>query len=611
MCGIIGYIGSNNDPGVGLEALKRLEYRGYDSAGMAYYDTASKKINSERAVGRVSFLEEKMNASSPEGSPFIFHTRWATHGAPTEANAHPHSDCTGAFYIVHNGIIENYQELKSWLKEQGGHKFKSETDTEILAHLIEFHYNGDLLEAVQKSLNMVVGTYGIAVISSHAPSELVAARLGSPLLVGVGEDGYFLASDPAGVIAHTKQVVYLEDGDIVKLASDNMQIMSQETLKEPKIEELEWDLEEAQKGGYEHFMLKEIMEQPETIRATMRGRLLPDEGNVKLGGLENVAEQLKDIERIHIIACGTAYYAGMTGKYMLEEYAGIPTEVDIGSEFRYRKSILDKEKTAALFISQSGETADTIAPLKEVKNKGVLTLGIVNVVGSTIAREVDAGIYNHAGPEIGVASTKAFTSQLTALAMLSVFLGRQRGLSHSEGVEIVEEIEKLPEIIKGVLESAQDIKKLAQNYKDTQNMLYLGRKYNYPVALEGALKIKEISYIHAEGYAGGEMKHGPIALIDENFPTVALMPEDSVFEKMASNIEELKARKGTVIAVATEGSSEAKRLADDIMYVPESFEMLSPIVNVIPMQLFAYYVGVARGHNVDKPRNLAKSVTVE
>ncbi|MEX0877379.1 MAG: glutamine--fructose-6-phosphate transaminase (isomerizing) [Candidatus Spechtbacterales bacterium] len=613
MCGIIGYIGKQSDPRVGLEALKRLEYRGYDSAGMAYYDPGTKKISSEKAVGRVSLLEEKLGARKLVGAPFIFHTRWATHGVPSKKNAHPHVDCTGDFYIVHNGIVENYRELKQWLNEQdsGTHEFKSETDTEVLAHLVEYFYKENLLEAVQQTLNMVRGTYGIAVISSRAPDELVAARLGSPLLIGVGQDGYFVSSDPSGVLAHTKQVVYLEDNEIVKLTSSDMKVLSKDTVKLPKVEEIEWDLEEAQKGGYEHFMLKETMEQPESIESTFRGRLVPDEGNVKLGGLELVADKLKDIKKIHIVACGTAYYAGMIGKYMLEEYAGIPVEVDLGSEFRYRKPILNKKQTAFLCISQSGETADTLASLKEAKMKGVLTLGIVNVVGSTIARETDAGIYNHAGPEIGVASTKAFTSQLTALALLTVFLGRQRNMSLTAGKEITEEIKKLPKLVKEILDDADKIKKLAQKYKGYPNMFYLGRKYNYPVAMEGALKIKEVSYMHAESYAGGEMKHGPIALIDKNFPTFAIMPRDSVFEKMMSNMEEIKARSGPIIIMTTKGNNSANSLTEDLVYIPETIEMLSPILSVIPLQLFAYHVGVMRGLNVDKPRNLAKSVTVE
>lgn len=617
MCGIIGYIGKNNDPKVGLEALKRLEYRGYDSAGTAFYNSKTKKITSMRAVGKVAELENKLKKINPQGVPFIFHTRWATHGAPTLKNAHPHTDCTGQFFLIHNGIIENHNELKQWLQSQSykkakqKHVFKSDTDTEVLVHLIEYFFDGDLLKAVQKALNKVVGTYGIAVISSQAPNELIVARLGSPLLVGVGKDGYFVSSDPAGILDHTKKVVYLKEGEIVKLTPDSMQLFTQNKVaKEYRVEEIEWELEEAQKGGYDHFMLKEIIEQPNSIKETMRGRLLSKDGNVKLGGLELIKDELAKVKKLHIIACGTAYYGALVGKYMIEEYAGIPCDVDLGSEFRYRKPIFEKG-SAALFISQSGETADTIAPLREAKNKSVLTLGIVNVVGSTIARDTDAGIYNHAGPEIGVASTKAFTSQLTVLAMLTVFLGRQRSMSLTMGRRITEELEKLPAFVEKILKDTDTIKKLAKKYKNAQNMFYLGRKYNYPIALEGALKLKEISYVHAEGYGGGEMKHGPIALIDKNFPTFNIMPKDSVYEKMVSNVEEIKARGGPIIALTTKGNKDIAKLTNDVVYIPKTLEMLTPVLSVIPLQLFAYYIGVMRGHDVDKPRNLAKSVTVE
>ncbi|MDX1535540.1 MAG: glutamine--fructose-6-phosphate transaminase (isomerizing) [Candidatus Spechtbacterales bacterium] len=611
MCGIIGYIGDRTDPKIGLDALKRLEYRGYDSAGCAVYDPKEKDILSERAVGKVSELDKKLNKAKLSGSPFIFHTRWATHGAPSENNAHPHFDCNKEFYIAHNGIIENYQDLKDKLKKYG-HKFTSDTDTEVLAHLIEYLYDGDLLQAVQKTLSMVVGTYGIVVISKKSPNELITARLGSPLLIGVGDGEYFISSDPAGVLEHTKKVVYMEDGEIARLKPDSMELISQDKkAKKPVIEEIQWDVEEAQKGGYPHFMIKEIMEQPKSVSDTLAGRLVLEEGNAKLGGLESVADRLRDIKKIHIVACGTAYYAGLVGKYMIEDIAKIPVEVDVGSEFRYRDPVLDRKTDAFLCISQSGETADTLAPLKEAKRKGLLTLGIVNVVGSTIAREVDAGIYNHAGPEIGVASTKAFTSQLTALGLTAIFLARQRDMSQEEGRKIVEEMEKLPRYINKILKNTKKIEKVAKKYHKADNMLYLGRKYNNPIALEGALKLKEISYIHAEGYAGGEMKHGPIALIDKDFPTFAVMPRDSIYEKMLSNIEEIKARSGPIIAVTTEGNKDIKRLTKDVIYIPDVPEFISPIVSVIPLQIFAYHVGIMRGHNVDKPRNLAKSVTVE
>lgn len=613
MCGIIGYIGKHTDTRIGLEALKRLEYRGYDSAGMACYNSDSKKILSYKAVGRISKLEESLKKNKPQGSPFIFHTRWATHGAPTLKNAHPHTEDTKSFYVVHNGIIENYQELRKFLVSRG-HKFSTDTDTEVLPHLIKYFFRGDLLEATQKALHKVRGTYGIAVMSSKAPNELIAARLGSPLLVGVGDGEYFISSDPAGILEYTDKVVYLREGEIVQLTPSSMKIYTQDkVVRRANIEHIEWTLEEAQKGGYKDFMLKEIMEQPHSILDSIRGRLIPHEGNIRLGGLEDkeIQVRLKDIEKIHIIACGTAYYAGLVGKYMLEEYAGIPVEVTIGSEFRYKKPILNKKTTAVLVVSQSGETADTIASLREAKQKGVLTLGIVNVAGSTITRETDAGIHLHSGPEIGVASTKAFTSQLATLALLTIFLGRQRDMSATMGRRLVGELEKIPQLIESVLKQKDAIKKIAQKYKNSTNMLFVGRKYNYPIALEGALKVKEVSYLNAQGYPAGEMKHGPIAMVDKKFPIFAIMPTDSVYEKMVSNVEEIKARGGPIIALTTRGNKKIDYLTKDIIYIPKTLEMLTPILSVIPLQLFAYYVGVLRGHDVDKPRNLAKSVTVE
>ncbi|MEX0916778.1 MAG: glutamine--fructose-6-phosphate transaminase (isomerizing) [Candidatus Spechtbacterales bacterium] len=610
MCGIIGYIGKRRSLSDGVEALKQLEYRGYDSAGCSYVDASAQGVSRFREAGRVATLEAKL-PKNIEVTSFIFHTRWATHGAPTRENAHPHSDCKGEFYVAHNGIIENYDELTKWLKKHG-HTFSSQTDTEVLPHLIEHFYKGDLLEAVQKALRKVVGTYGIVVLSSRHEGELVAARLGSPLLVGIAKNGYFVASDPAGVLAHTKKVVYLNDGELVLLTPDKMRVVTLDNKrKKARVEELEWELEQAQKEGYAHFMLKEIMEQPRSLKNTIRGRLLPKEGNVRLGGLDPVRERLRSIERIHIVACGTASYAGLVGAYMLEEYAGIPTQVTIGSEFRYKKPLLD-EKTAVLVISQSGETADTLAAVREAKNKGAVTLGIVNVVGSTVAREVDAGIYNHAGPEIGVASTKAFTSQLAVLILLTVFLGRQRDMSLTMGARIIKELAAIPALMEKILDEQRvGIAKIARKYKNSSHMMFLGRKYNYPMALEGALKLKEISYIHAEGYPGGELKHGPIALIDENLPTFAIMPKDSVYEKMVSNSEEVKARKGPLVLLTTEGNRAAKSLSKDVVAIPKTLELLTPLLVALPLQLFAYYVGVARGLDVDKPRNLAKSVTVE
>jgi len=610
MCGIVGYIGNRNDIRIGLEALKRLEYRGYDSAGMAVYNPEKKEIFSIKAVGRVANLEKKLSKNDLKGTPFLFYTRWATHGEVTEANCHPHSDCQKNIYLIHNGIIENYRTLKEKLVQKG-HRFVSETDTEILSHLIEHFFQGNLEEAVRKALNFVKGTYALAIISKRDPGKLVLAKNSAPLLIGLGDKEYIAASDPSAVITQTKKVIYLDDGEIAVLTPDGFSITDfKENKKEKQVEEIEWDLQEAQKGGYPHFMLKEIMEQPESIGNSLRGRLIVESGLAKLGGLESVINKLKGIERLNIVACGTAFHAGLVGEYMLEEYAGIPCDVDFASEFRYRKPILDK-KTATLFISQSGETADTLAALKEVKRKGGLTLGIVNVVGSTVARESEAGIYNHIGPEIGVASTKAFTSQLAILSLLTLFLARQREMSLVLGQRIVKELKEIPEKIKKILSQTSEIEKLAERYKNSENFLFLGRKYNFPIALEGALKLKEISYCHAEGYGAGEMKHGPIALIDENFPTIAICPSDSVYEKMISNIQEIKARKGKIIAVATEGNEDIKKMVDNVIYIPKALEMLTPILSVIPLQLFAYYMGTHRGCDVDKPRNLAKSVTVE
>jgi glucosamine--fructose-6-phosphate aminotransferase (isomerizing) len=604
MCGIVGYIGKNNDPRVGLEALKRLEYRGYDSAGMAVFNPEKREISSLKSVGKISSLEDKFSHTSITGSPFILHTRWATTGSVTEENAHPHSDCQGNIWLAHNGIIENYKELKEKLIKKG-HKFTSETDTEVIAHLIENFFQGNLEEATRKALRELKGTYGLVIIARDDPQKIVVAKLSSPLIIGVNGDEYIVASDPTAIIPYTKKIINLDDNEIATLSPQNFFI-----VKEKEPEDLELEIEEVQKGSYPHFMLKEIVEQPESLEDSQRGRIIQEEGMVKLGGLESVKEELRKIQRLIIVACGTAYHAGLVGEYMLEEYAGIPVEVDFASEFRYRKPILDKH-TAVLAVSQSGETADTLAAIKEAKEKGAMTLGIVNVVGSTVSRETDAGIYNHAGPEVGVASTKAFTSQLEILALLTVLLGRQRDMALVMGQRIAKELLNIPELVKKVLEKNAQVKELAEKYKDFQNFLFIGRKYNYPIALEGALKLKEISYIHAEGYGAGEMKHGSIALIEENFPTFAICPSDSVYKKMISNIEEVKTRNGPVIAIATEGNESIKNLVQDVIYIPKTLEMLTPILSVIPLQLFAYHVGVLRGYDVDKPRNLAKSVTVE
>jgi len=611
MCGIVGYVGKKNVESVLLEGLKRLEYRGYDSSGIAEIDGSKLKI--AKSVGRIVNLEEKLKAGKAGNNQLttgICHTRWATHGEPTELNAHPHVSCDGKIALVHNGIIENYQELKKELLQKK-HKFVSDTDTEVLTHLVEELYCGDLLCAVQNALAKVTGTYGIAVIHADEPGRIIAARKGSPLILGVGEGENFVASDVSAILGHTKQVVYLNDGEIADVHMNSFEVIDGENNKLAcKVSEIEWTLEESEKGGHDHYMLKEILEQPEVIRNSMRGRILLEEGDVRLGGLEEVKDRLREIERIIIIACGTARYAGMVGEYMLEEYAGIPVEVEYASEFRYRKPLIDS-KTAVIAVSQSGETADTLAAIREAKKKGALTLGIVNAVGSTIARETDAGVYNHAGPEIAVASTKAFTSQLTVLALITVLLGRQRDMSEVTGRRILEELEALPDKVEKVLKNKDNIKKLAEKYKDYDHFMYLGRKYCFPLAEEGALKLKEISYIHAEGYASGEMKHGPIALIDPDFPTFAVIPKDSVFEKGISNLMEIKARSGKIIALTTEGADEVKDVSGDILYIPKTLEMLTPLLAVGPLQLFAYYVAVSKKLDVDKPRNLAKSVTVE
>lgn len=606
MCGIVGYIGKNQDIRMGLEALRRLEYRGYDSAGAAWYNSEKKEISYIKKIGKIDNLEKAIEESKLNlvGNPFILHTRWATHGNVTDQNAHPHFDCKKEVFLVHNGIIENYRELKEVLIKEG-HKFNSECDTEVLAHLIENNFQGNLEEAVRKTLRMVRGTYGMAVIAKNDPQKMVAARLSSPLLLGVNNDEILVASDPSAVITHTRQVVHLDDNEIAVVSPNDFHI-----LKEKPLVQIDWSPEDVQKGGYKHFMLKEIMEEPEAVENATRGRLMPDEGQVRLGGLNQISEKLKEIDKLVFTACGTASFAARIGEYMMEEYAGIRSKVDIGSEFRYRKPVLDKQ-TLGIFISQSGETADNLACLKEMKQKGILTIGITNVVGSTQSRESDAGIYTRSGPEISVASTKAFLGQLATLAMLTVCLGRKKDMAMVMGQRIVSELAKIPDLAREVLKSAPEIEKIAQKYKDYSNFWFIGRKYNYPVALEGALKLKEVAYVHAEGTAGGELKHGPLALIDENFPTVAICPSDSVYEKMISNIQEIKARNGKVLAIATEGNEDIKKIVDDVIYIPKTLEMLTPLLSVIPLHLFAYYVALALGRDVDKPRNLAKSCTVE
>lgn len=628
MCGIVGYIGKQKAAPILIEGLKRLEYRGYDSAGIAVQVQNSQpkadppmaeklKVKSDceiinfKAVGKVVNLEGKINGKDIDGTIGIAHTRWATHGKPCDKNCHPHSDCEGNIFLAHNGIVENYQELKEKLIKKG-HKFSSETDTEVIAHLIEeFNRELDFKTSVLETLRMIKGTYGLAIINKKEPNKIIAARLGSPLVLGLGEGEYILASDVSAIVRHTNQVIFLEDGEVAIIEPENYEIINlkNKSLKKD-VAKLDWSIEKAEKQGFDHFMLKEIFEQPDAISDAVRGRIIAVEGMAKLGGLRDVSEKLREIERIIIVSCGTSYHAGLVGEYMLEEYAGIPVEVEYASEFRYRKPLLDK-KTVVIAISQSGETADTLAAIREAQNKGAMTLGIVNAVGSTIARETEAGVYNHAGPEIGVASTKAFTSQLSILALLTLFLGRQRDMSLITGKRIAAEINKIPRLIENILKQTKEIKKIAKKYAKYQDLLYLGRKYNFPIALEGALKIKEISYVHAEGYPSGEMKHGTIALIDKNFPSVFICPKDSVYDKNISGMQEIKARGGKIIAIATEGDKAISKIADDVIYIPKTLEMLTPLLSVIPLQLFAYYVGVMRGLDIDKPRNLAKSVTVE
>jgi glutamine---fructose-6-phosphate transaminase (isomerizing) len=608
MCGIIGYIGKENATPLLLEGLRRESYRGYDSSGIVVFEKETARY--VRTVGKLEKLEEVIAQDPFSGTAGLGHNRWATHGGVTQENAHPHTDCKDNFFLVHNGIIENYALLREKL-EQKGHRFTSQTDTEVLPHLIEHFFKGNLEQAVREALRRVRGAYGIAVIAKQDPGKIVVAKLSSPLVLSVNGAGGFVASDPAALLSHSNKMVFLDDREIGVITPDSFSVTDlQEHLKVKETTELDWTLEEAEKGGYPHFLLKEIMEQPESLSNALRGRLLADEGMVKLGGLDLAKERLREIERVQLLACGSASYASRVGEYMLEEYAGIPTEVDIASEFRYRKAVFDK-KTLSIFVSQSGETADTLAALHEVKEKGGLSLGVVNVVGSAIARSVDMGIYTHAGAETAVASTKAFTAQIAALALIAVFLGRQRQLSLVMGQRIVKELARVPDLVRKTLEGARQIQQIAEKYQQFSNFFLIGRKYNNPIALEGALKLKEIAYVHAEGTGGGELKHGSLALIDKSIPTIAIIPSDSVYEKMMSGIQEIRARNGQVIAIATEGNEDIAKVADDVIYIPKTLEMLTPILTTIPMQLLAYYMGVAKGNDVDKPRNLAKSVTVE
>lgn len=608
MCGIVGYIGKKSVVPVLIEGLKRLEYRGYDSAGIAVSSDTGLIV--QKVAGRVSRLEDLIKDQKIASTIGIAHTRWATHGEPTDKNAHPHTDCKGRIAVVHNGIIENCYALREYLKQQG-HKLRTDTDTEVIAHLIEENYEDNLLKAVRIALSEVEGTYGLAVISLDHPREIVCARNGSPLVLGDGGDEFFVASDAAPIVPYTRQVVYLEDGELASIKDTGFTISTLEEKEiTPKIEEISWTLGQIEKDGYSHFMLKEIFEQPSTLRNAIRGRLNMTDGTARLDGLDRHHEQLERVERIVITACGTAWHAGLIGEYMLEEMTRLPVEVEYASEFRYRSPVVDK-KTILFAISQSGETSDTLAALKEAKRRGATALGICNVVGSTIARQTDGGVYIHAGPEIGVASTKAFTSQIMVLALISLFMGRMRTISVDKGRGIIKAIEKIPDQVARILELDKKIKDIALDFYKKKNFLFLGRGYNFPVALEGALKLKEISYIHAEGYPAAEMKHGPIALIDEDMPVVFIAIRDYVFEKVLSNIEEVKSREGVVIAITTEGDKEIQSKVEYCIPIPKTIDILTPLLTVIPLQLLAYHIATLKGCDVDRPRNLAKSVTVE
>ena len=621
MCGIVGYIGRKPAQDIILDGLRRLEYRGYDSAGLCILNNG--KFELRKKKGRINDLAALLRKQPAKGVMGVGHTRWATHGAPTDENAHPHLDRSGKLALVHNGVIENHQQLKERLLAKG-HKFVSQTDTEVLAHLVGEHYDelcgsapanttdgASLTEAVRRALKEVDGTYGIAVIHADHPNLIIGARRGSPLLVGVGRDENFLASDVSAIVAHTRRVVYLNDFEIVTLTRDDFHVSTIEaSAVSPQIREVEFSAQDAERGKYPHFMLKEIFEQPQSVQNAFRGRLSYEEATAHLGGLNLSPAELRAVDRMIFVACGSALYAAMIGEYLMEELGRIPTEWEYASEFRYRNAPVEKH-TLVFAVSQSGETIDTLAAVRESRRRGHRTLGIINVVGSTIAREVDGGTYMHAGPEIGVAASKTFTSQVTILVLLSVLMGRMRHLAATRAAEILRKLEQIPAKMERILQQSDAIAAIAKKYCENKDFLYLGRQYNYPVALEGALKLKEISYIHAEGYPAAEMKHGPIALIDPRTPSVFICPKNAVYDKVMANIEEVKARKGPVIVVATEGDDEIRKIADDVIFVPKTLDCLEPLLTVVPLQLLAYHIAVLRGCDVDKPRNLAKSVTVE
>ena len=608
MCGVVGYIGHREALPLLLEGLKRLEYRGYDSAGIALL--GGNKIHTIKSVGKIESLEKSLKGQSHKATLGIAHTRWATHGHPTSENAHPHLDCHGKIALVHNGIIENYEYLKAILIEEG-HTFSSDTDTEVLVHLIEKYYRRDLASAVRFALQEVEGTYGIVVCCAEEPDKLLVARDSSPILVGVGEGEYFVASDVSAVLEHTRKIIYLEDGEVAVVTRNGMITTTRESVPvKKKVEEIHWNLEMIEKKGYHHFMHKEIHEQPSSIRNALRGRVDEVNGWPRLGMFFEKQELLNQLKRIVVLACGTSWHAGLVGEYMMEEFARIPVEVEYASEFRYRNPILG-DGTVAIAISQSGETADTLAAMREAKQRGATTLSIVNVVGSTISREAEGGVYLHAGPEIGVASTKAFTSELVVLYLITLSIARAGGMEKEKAQNMLLEVETLPERVETILQKEEEIVEIARLYKDTSNFLYLGRGYNFPVALEGALKLKEVSYIHAEGYPAAEMKHGPIALISPEMPVVFIATRDRAYGKVLTNIEEVKARGGRIIAIATEGDLTIQDKVDHVFFIPHTIDPLVPVLSVVPLQLLAYHIAVMKGCDVDKPRNLAKSVTVE
>ncbi len=608
MCGIVGYVGFREAEPILVEGLRRLEYRGYDSSGLA--TLSGRDMHVRKRAGRIGDLVEYLQDKPAPGCHGISHTRWATHGPATDANAHPHIGGDNLVAVVHNGVIENYAEIKARLKGDGV-SFKSDTDTEVIAQLIAHHLNGDLVEAVRKALSVLKGTYGLAVVSPRNPDLIVGARLGSPLVVGLGKGENFLASDPSALLGHTEEVVYLQDRQMCVLSADEWHLLDADRTRiAADVHALDWDPGDADKGPYEHHMLKEIYEQPQALENAMCGRLDDADASAHFGGLNLDTQQLRRADRLILTACGTSYHAGLVGEYLFEEFARIPVEVEYASEFRYRNPPVDRN-TIVMAITQSGETADTLAALRESKRKGHPSLAICNVVGSSIAREADGGVYLHAGPEIGVASTKAFTSQVTVLTMLALYLGRMRHLSSIQGLNMIRDLRALPDMVRAALKCEDSVREVAEKYYKARNFLYLGRQYLYPVALEGALKLKEISYIHAEGYPAAEMKHGPIALVDRATPSVFLIPRSAVFDKVMSNLEEIKARHGPVIAIACEGDEDVAAKADDVIYVPEVPEYLQQVVTAVPLQLLAYHIAVLRGCDVDKPRNLAKSVTVE